>query len=304
LQVPSLPPTYNVNQIQNSKVTYLPPYFTQLESAGVIANKFAFYTLRSMVSNGPDPGNATNIDELRTDTEELLDQLHWLYTSEPVQEAQRTWLLVSLWALLRILGRPGGFPLLLLVVVAGALGGSFSSLLGLQRTSLEGNAVVNLWTFNLMGVSAIIAPFIGSLSAVVLMFLFAANLLSGQLLPRGEILASSSLVVGTNSIGAVAPVGAGGSNLMAAATNLHSGETNKAVASSKPAIGTNEQASGNEPKPNSEPRPTHSGWPFHIRVDNDSSSLAKLLIWSFVAGFSERLVPDIIDRLAEKAKNQ
>jgi hypothetical protein len=44
------PPHFRYNQIQNGKVTYLTPYFTQLEESGVIANKFAFYTLRSMIS--------------------------------------------------------------------------------------------------------------------------------------------------------------------------------------------------------------------------------------------------------------
>jgi hypothetical protein len=45
------PPQYKYNQIQNGQVTYLDPYFTQLEAAGVVANKFAFYTQRSMISN-------------------------------------------------------------------------------------------------------------------------------------------------------------------------------------------------------------------------------------------------------------
>ena len=47
---PTLPPKFTYNQIQNGTVTYIDPYFTQLESAGVVANKFAFYTLRSMIS--------------------------------------------------------------------------------------------------------------------------------------------------------------------------------------------------------------------------------------------------------------
>jgi aspartyl protease len=47
---PTIPPKYTFNQIQSGKVTYLEPYFTQLESAGLVANKFAFYTRRSMVN--------------------------------------------------------------------------------------------------------------------------------------------------------------------------------------------------------------------------------------------------------------
>ena len=47
---PTIPPKYTYNQIQSGKVTYVEPYFTQLESAGLVANKFAFYTRRSMVN--------------------------------------------------------------------------------------------------------------------------------------------------------------------------------------------------------------------------------------------------------------
>lgn len=42
---------YSYNQIQQEgRVTFLDPYFTQLESAGMVANKFAFYTKRSMIN--------------------------------------------------------------------------------------------------------------------------------------------------------------------------------------------------------------------------------------------------------------
>jgi hypothetical protein len=47
---PTIPPQYTYNQIQTGKVTYVEPYFTQLESAGLVANKFAFYTKRSIVN--------------------------------------------------------------------------------------------------------------------------------------------------------------------------------------------------------------------------------------------------------------
>ena len=46
---PTLPPHYTYNQIQNGLVSHLEPYFAKLEDAGLVANKFAFYTRRSMV---------------------------------------------------------------------------------------------------------------------------------------------------------------------------------------------------------------------------------------------------------------
>ena len=45
------PPSYHYNQIQDGRITFLRPYFTQLEQVGIFANRFAFYTKRSMVSN-------------------------------------------------------------------------------------------------------------------------------------------------------------------------------------------------------------------------------------------------------------
>jgi Eukaryotic aspartyl protease len=47
---PTIPPRYTFNQIQSGRVTHIEPYFAQLESAGLVANKFAFYTLRSMIN--------------------------------------------------------------------------------------------------------------------------------------------------------------------------------------------------------------------------------------------------------------
>jgi hypothetical protein len=51
------PPKYTYNQIQQQgRVTFLQPYFTELEAQGTVANRFAFYTKRSMVSQAtPNP---------------------------------------------------------------------------------------------------------------------------------------------------------------------------------------------------------------------------------------------------------
>jgi hypothetical protein len=49
LSKPSLPPTYSPNDIQAAHQTTIEPYFMQLESSGLAANKFAFYTKRSIV---------------------------------------------------------------------------------------------------------------------------------------------------------------------------------------------------------------------------------------------------------------
>jgi len=48
---PTWPPKYRYNQIQQGRSTFVDPYFTQMEAAGGVANKFAFYTRRSMISH-------------------------------------------------------------------------------------------------------------------------------------------------------------------------------------------------------------------------------------------------------------
>lgn len=47
---PTFPPKHSYNDVQNSRKTFLDPYFTQLEDSGLVSNKFAMYTLRSQVS--------------------------------------------------------------------------------------------------------------------------------------------------------------------------------------------------------------------------------------------------------------
>jgi hypothetical protein len=47
---PTIPPKYTYNQIQAGKMTHINPYFTQLETAGLVADKFAFYTKRSEIN--------------------------------------------------------------------------------------------------------------------------------------------------------------------------------------------------------------------------------------------------------------
>jgi len=52
---PTVPPTYTPNDIQAGHRTFVEPYFTQLEQAGLAANKYAFYTRRSVVHASANP---------------------------------------------------------------------------------------------------------------------------------------------------------------------------------------------------------------------------------------------------------
>jgi hypothetical protein len=46
---PTIPPRYSPNDIRAGRRTFVEPYFMQLEEAGLVANKFSFYTRRSVM---------------------------------------------------------------------------------------------------------------------------------------------------------------------------------------------------------------------------------------------------------------
>ncbi len=52
---PTVPPKYSPNDIRAGHKSFIEPYFMQLEKAGLVANKFAFYTLRSTVHASANP---------------------------------------------------------------------------------------------------------------------------------------------------------------------------------------------------------------------------------------------------------
>src|SRR5450755_584710 len=89
---PTIPPHYTFTQIQTGRVTCIEPYFAQLEAAGLVANKFAFYTLRSMINmatsnpktdplnNGlPILGGGEEHTDLYTGTFQVARVVHDLY---------------------------------------------------------------------------------------------------------------------------------------------------------------------------------------------------------------------------------
>src|SRR5215471_18831599 len=51
---PTVPPTYTPNEVRAGHQTFVEPYFTELARSGLVANKYAFYTRRSVVHASAD----------------------------------------------------------------------------------------------------------------------------------------------------------------------------------------------------------------------------------------------------------
>jgi hypothetical protein len=52
---PTVPPRYSPNDVRAGRKVFVEPYFMQLEKAGLVANKFAFYTRRSTIHASRHP---------------------------------------------------------------------------------------------------------------------------------------------------------------------------------------------------------------------------------------------------------
>jgi hypothetical protein len=52
---PTVPPRYSPNDVRAGRTVHVEPYFTQLEKAGLVASKFAFYTRRSTIHASRHP---------------------------------------------------------------------------------------------------------------------------------------------------------------------------------------------------------------------------------------------------------
>ena len=155
------------------------------------------------------------------------------------------------------------------VALAGILGGCVSMLQRIQSTPSEGDALFNLaaLTNGWRGLS--LSPLYGGIFASLLFVLFAAGILEGSVFPKintpGKLLAPTQAESSTTPTSTATPT----------LTATPPTETEK--------LGILQATDFLR-----ETGPT------------DGVSFALLIVWSFIAGFAERLVPDTLNRLVAK----
>jgi hypothetical protein len=199
-------------------------------------------------SGPPDPLQG-KLADLRTDLDEILNRIYFIYTMSPFREEMRTRIssrISSLLVSFLVLAAAAilfdtyqahfRISALLPVIIVGAIGGFVSVQQRIQSAPTEGDAIRGVLALYDGWFSVYLSPLTGAISATVLYLLFAGGLLKGDLFP---LIAD-----------------AGGP---------------------EQALDFQSFLSRIEPK--------------------DSGAYAKLLIWGFIAGFAERLVPDTLNRL-------
>jgi hypothetical protein len=249
---------------------------------------------------------------LRADIRYLLSKFYLYYAMLPVRENLRdqltrrativTGLVVVTIAVAILLNVTASFFLgqsarilvvfvtILTVALAGIIGGCVSMLQRIQSAPSEGDALFNLAALTNGWRGIILSPLYGGIFASLLFVLFAAGILNGSVFPtihtpKGALApaAAPSPSPAPSSTSSPTPTGSPGTS---------AGQVEKSSPSPSPPL----------------PIPADKGSVLQINAflqetgPADGISYALLIIWSFLAGFAERLVPDTLNRLV--AKNQ
>jgi hypothetical protein len=247
---------------------------------------------------------------LRADIRYLLNKFYLYYAMLPMRECVRDQLTTrALYVTLFILGI---FAVLLLVsfgglvlkgwssgisaalsltvgsvVFFGTVGGCVSMLQRIQSAPTEGDALFNLAALSNGWRGLSLSPIYGAIFALLLFIMFAAGIMQGSIFPKIETAAGSEILVDVKEAQAAATVAAP--------------ETTEPGASPSPTATAT-------PTPTPTPTPTDTQRIGVLQLKDflkqtgpkDGVSFALLMIWSFIAGFAERLVPDTLNRLVTK----
>jgi hypothetical protein len=212
--------------------------------------EYQFY----LESGPPDPFQG-DLGQLRTDLDELLNRINYIYIISPFREEMRTrissrisglLLLFLVFVAIFIIYRTSNpntklIPALLPVVIAGAIGGFVSVQQRIQTAPTGGDAIRGVLSLYDGWFSVYLSPLTGAISATLLYLLFLGDFLKGSMFPEIDA----------------------------------TGVAGKAI---------DFQA-------------------FFLTIGPKTGiEYAKLIVWAFIAGFAERLVPDTLNRLVESVE--
>jgi len=197
---------------------------------------------------------------------------------------------------------------LLTVALAGIVGGCVSMLQRIQSASSEGDALYNLAALTNGWRGILLSPLYGGIFACLLFVLFAAGILSGSVFPtivtpgRNPQAQPSATPTTGGAQRTASPVPSSTPN---AASSPSPSTPSTSASTLTPA--TQETPRPEAPTPTPEPAvaTTRTGVlqiKDFLKETGPASgvSYALLIIWSFLAGFAERLVPDTLNRLVQK----
>lgn len=245
------------------------------------------------------PGPVT-VESLRADLRYLLGQFYLYYALLPYREGFRdeitrrarnmTYIFLGIFTFAVIMasleefgvsGRVFRVPTILIVVLTGIIGGCISMLQRIQSAPAEGDAIYNLASLTNGWKGMSLAPLYGAVFAMLFYMLFAAGVVKGVVFP--EVHTPTTFAAPTPSPEQTP-------------TPVPTPTPDQTAASTTPPTPTPTPTPAPEVK-----RPPSIFWRF---TDNTypltGKDYALLIVWAFLAGFLERLVPDALNRLVLK----
>lgn len=284
--------------------------------------------------DSPDAPVVT-VETLRADTRYLLKQFYLHYAFLPYREGFRdeltrrarnttfiilgiTLIITAFEYLIAQISQKYNIELnygsvVVVVIFAGVIGGCVSMLQRIQSAPGEGDALYNLAALSHGWKGISLSPLYGGIFATLLFILFSAGILKGTIFP----------VITTTF--RTLPTAASKKSSEGAQTNSNTNVNSETIAN-QAAINSNNSNQSVSPSPaqavaaaspTSSPTATATASPspsaqaaasadisfkgFLQGTYPDSGvSYALLVVWSFIAGFAERLVPDTLNRLVTK----
>jgi hypothetical protein len=216
----------------------------------------------------------TKEDEIRAEARRLQEELHWQSSIAPwaaqMRESMMKQTLMVSGAFLLV------FLILLafleniacIIVITGLIGGTVSSIQRIQSADLANSRALSLARYSPLKLGVLISPLLGAIFAVLLAFM----LMSKTVTPGAFV---PNVIMGQGTNGPIV---------------VNADKTNP------------------PPTPGSLPATVAKSTPFSFEfftvqaVFDTSRDLALFIIWMFLAGFSERLVPDLLSKVAEQKK--
>ncbi|HBB96836.1 MAG TPA: hypothetical protein DC054_15770 [Blastocatellia bacterium] len=274
--------------------------------------------------------------ELRADIKYLLSKFYLYYSLLPAREALRDDLtkkavlltggVVVVIALAIAANITGTFFIsgvadyssvvvtVLTVALAGIVGGCVSMLQRIQAAPTDGDALFNLAAMTNGWRGILLSPIYGAIFASLLFVLFAAGILNGSVFPTivtpGWNSATAAPTPAATPQASKGPSATPSATQLATATPAGSA-TPEAKGSSSPGSSIPNQTEAQKsqsPTPVPIPTPVPSPRTAVLQIRDflqqtgprSGIAYSLLIIWSFLAGFAERLVPDTLNRLVQK----
>jgi hypothetical protein len=291
-----------------------------------------------MASKPPDPSEPGTPDEaLKQDCLFLLDQFYLEYSMTSAKESMRNHLLklaaffalltIALGASITVVNNKGwwglgkGVTTLSVVIFAGVVGALVSMQQRIQASPYDGDSLHNFAMLTHGKFGIFLSPISGAIFAALLYLMFASGLLKGTFFPQVTTLNVPCPAPSTSATPSPSPSQPTTANAGAAANvGISAGPSNK-VANAGTAAATPDKAAATTPGTAPDQRqqqPPAQEQDAQQRQTGQSiiallheflsetgpcggNNYALLVIWAFIAGFAERLVPDALNRLVAKS---